>query len=305
MARFTKDEMLNELRTIFLFEADHILMGAGPDMARQFIGFNPGDAMEYCHLSPETVDLSRFHIAGSFERGYDSAFRPSVLSTLGEHEVQDLATFMLGTPRAGGISSGGETHRFMTPDGLCQRVADTVHARWKLEWDPTGVGCHTFTTRELALLADMTEGAVRNALADKSDNGLQAVPGRKNPILVEHAEAHRWLLGRRGFIPWPDRPSSDRFLTEHLQNIKSSEALGELLRQRLDAAFGVAAKNAEEKFAWPQSTLNKWIAGTQVFEEERARELAEALDFDVPLFVGKALEVTLRRDLPQNKGREK
>lgn len=303
MARFTKDEMRNELRTIFLFEADHILMGAGPNVARQFIGFDTGDAYEYCHLSPETVDLSRFQIAESFERGYDFAFCPSVLNTIGEHEVQNLITFMLGTPRAGGISSGGETHKFMTPDGLCQRVADTVHARWKLEWDPVGAGGHTFTTRELALLADMTEGAVRNALADKSENGLQAVPGTKNPVIIEHAEAHRWLLGRRGFIPWPDRPSSDRFLTEHLQNIQSSEALGQLIRQRINAAFGTT-QNAEDKLGWAQTILSQWIAGTQIFDEKRARALAEALDFEAPLFVGKTLEVTLRRDLCQSQGGE-
>ena len=147
MARFPKSEMLNELRTIFLFEADHILMGSGPEVAAQFIGFDP-EFNEYCHLSPERVDLSRFSIAGSFERGYDYAFRPSLLNTLGEGEVQDLVVFMLGTPRAGGISSGGETHAFMTPEGLCQRVADTVLARWKLEWDPVGAGSHSFTTRE-------------------------------------------------------------------------------------------------------------------------------------------------------------
>lgn len=41
MARFPKSEMLNELRTIFLFEADHILMGSGPEVAAQFIGFDP------------------------------------------------------------------------------------------------------------------------------------------------------------------------------------------------------------------------------------------------------------------------
>ncbi len=300
MARFPKSEMLNELRTIFLFEADHILMGSGPEVAAQFIGFDP-ESNEYCHLSPERVDLSRFSIAGSFERGYDYAFRPSLLNTLGEGEVQDLVVFMLGTPRAGGISSGGETHAFMTPEGLCQRVADTVLARWKLEWDPVGAGSHSFTTRELALLADMTEGAVRNALADKSENGLQAIPGSKNPVIVEHAEASRWLSGRRGFIPSPDLPSSDRFLTEYLQSIRSSEALGQFIAQRLRQTPSATA-DEQSVLDRSRADIDKWIAGSQTFNEQEARVLAEALGFEVPLFVGKALEVILRRDLSLNNG---
>lgn len=299
MVRFTKDQMFSELRTIFLFETDHILMGAGPKMAESFIGFGVGDEGEYCNRTPADVDLGRFQIAGAFDRGYDYAFRPGVTNALGEHEVQDLMVFMHGTPRAGGISSGGETHEFMTPDGLCQIVTDTVSARWKLEWDSNQ--SHTFTTRELALLADMTEGAVRNALADKSENGLRAVPGTKNPVIVEHAEALRWLTGRRGFIPTPDRPLEDRFLTEQLQNVQSAEALGQLIDRRLWATFG-SRDEALVALGWRSAEAESWLVGAQAFKADRARKLAEVLDLDVPLFVGKALEVTLRRDLSSTKG---
>jgi len=296
MPRVAKDDMLNELRTIFLFEADHILMGAGPEAAKRFIGFEP-EFDEYCHLPPEKVDFSHFRIARSFDRGYDYAFQPSLLNALTEDEVQDLNVFMLGTPRAGGISSGGETHAFMTPDGLCQRVADTVYSRWKLEWDRFS-GSHTFTTRELALLADMTEGAVRNALADKSENGLQAIPGSKNPVLVEHAEASRWLSGRRGFVSSPDRPNADRFLMEHLQGIRSCEALGQLIARLLRKTSGAITDKASALLP----DVDQWIAGSQTFNERNARALAEALGFEAPLFVGKAMEVILRRDLSHNGG---
>lgn len=301
MTRFTKQEMLDELRTIFLYEADHILMGAGDEAARLFIGFAPEDVVEtegsYCFLPSESVDLSRFngHIAGAFDRGYEYAFRPSTLNTIDESEIQDLHSFMLGTPRAGGVrSASGETHVFMTPSGLCQQVADTAHARWKLEWVPERE-LGPFTTRELALLADMTEGAVRNAMADKSESGLRAIPGSKNPVTVEHAEASRWLSGRRGFVPTPDRPSTDRFLSEDLQSIQSSEALGQMIGRFLRRTFG-HPKDAEKELGWPQATIDQWIDGSQTFDQDRARFLAQALDLEVPLFVGKALEVTLRRD---------
>ncbi len=292
MPRFSKDQMLLELRTILLFEADHILMGAGDEMAKSFIGRDPPASGEYCHCSPEEVDLSRFPIAGSFDRGYDYAFRPSVTNSLGEGEVQDLNVFMLGTPRAGGISSGGETHRFMTPDGFCQTVADAVFARWKLEWE----ACGDFTTRELALLADMTEGAVRNALADKSENGLRAIPGSRNPVTVDYAEAARWLKGRRGFIPSPERPKEDRFLVERLQSVQSAKALGQLLKECLRIRYSSEAE-ASRALAWSIAEIRAWLDGIQDFDEGHAKRLAEALDLDVPLFVGKALEVILRRNL--------
>lgn len=296
MARFTKDEMFTELRTIFLFEADHLLLGAGQEMAERFIGLPLGDDTEYLHRSPAEVDLKRFPITGSFDNGYEYAFRPSLLNNLEESEVQDLMVFMLGTPKAGGIISGAETHDFMTPNGLCQTVADAVMARWKLEWDSPG--SHQFTTRELALLADMTEGAIRNALADKSETGLRAIPGTKNPVEVEHAEALRWLKGRRGFIPSPKRPSEDRFLMEHLQAIRTAAELGHLVGRRLSSVFGPPDK-APAVLGWTLSEIEKWTKGQQSFDAGSARKLAEALDFNVPLFVGKTLEVTMRRDQPE------
>jgi hypothetical protein len=295
MSRFTKEQMLDELRTIFLFEADHTFMGAGEKAAENFIGFPLPDDGQYCFSAPGTVDLGRFPVSEKFRRAYDVAFRPSVLTTFDGSEFQDLQVFMLGTPRTGGISAGGETHRFMTPDGYCQTVADAAFARWKLEWDETGAGSHTFTTRELALLSNMTEGAVRNAIADKSENGLRAIPGSK-PVSVEHDEALRWLTGRRGFIPSPKRSSEDRFLTEHLRDIQTSEALGTVVERHLRSAFG-SPQAAPAALGWTADEVQQWCNGAFDFDEARACQLAKALDFDVPLFVGKALEVSLRRQV--------
>jgi len=288
MDRFAKDQMLNELRTIFLFEADHLLMGAGARSAQEFIGFPTPDDGQYCFAPPNLVDVARFPIARVFSEGYDFAFRPSVTNALDESEIQDLVVFMQGTPRAGGISAGGETHQFMTPDGYCQTVADAALARWKLEWQKAG----TFTTRELALLANMTEGAVRNALADKTENGLKPIPNSK-PVSVEHAEAWRWLSGRRGFIPSPKRPSEDRFLVERLRDISSAESLGRFIADR--RTF-VSLNDAPTALGWTSEEVQSWCDGSFRFDSERARQLAQAFDLDVPLFLGKALEVSLRRD---------
>lgn len=298
--RFTKDEMLTELRTIFLFEADHIYAGAGPEVAAAFIGFAlddepsrpnplniPDQPSSHCYLPPARVDLSRFPIAQQFEWGYDFAFQPSFLNGFEPADAQDLNVFMLGTPKAGGLGAdGGDTHSFMSADGLCQMTSDAVLARWKLEYDPGGG--HTFTTRELALLANMTEGAVRNALVDRGENGLKAIPGSK-PVSVDHTEALRWLSGRRGFIASPERPSADRFLAEHLAELRSAEAFGALLHRQ----FRILSPSLD---GLEMVVLNSWFAGSFTFDQKTAEQIARELDFDVPLFVGKALEVSLRRD---------
>jgi hypothetical protein len=290
MASFTKDQMFDELRTIFLYEADHVLISSGPAKAEMFIGFPVGEDGEYLNEATSKVDLSLFsRIAGSFERGFEFAFNRSRLNKFGEHEIQDLLVFMDGTPRVGGLSSGGETHRFMSPEGYCQMVADAAFARWKLEWKRDEAG--TFTTRELALLANMSEGAVRVAIADKSDNRLKTIPGSK-PVSVEFDEAKRWLSGRRGFVAWPDRPADDRFLTRAIRDAETTQVLGQLIRQ---VAHG-QAPGALEKAGFTDKESQAWFDGSFAFDAARTRLLAQTLDIDVPLFVGKAMEVTLRSE---------
>ena len=282
MPIFTKEEMLKELATIFLFEADHIAIGASIEKAVQFIGFECG-LEDYCNEQSDKVDLKNYNICGSFERGYEYAFQPSVINNFGEHEVQDLNVFMEGTPKAGGQ---GETHQFMTSDGLCQSLADAVHARWKLEWQP---GSGDFTPRELALLANMTEGAVRNAISDKSENGIHPIPGTKNPVKISQDEAHRWLLSRRGFIPGPSNVKDDKLLLENFKKTESSSAFGKLVGK-------VAQALRVNDTDFSNIDFESWLNGTFVFEKQDAVELAQKLEIDVPIFVGKALELSMRRD---------
>lgn len=284
MPNFTKKEMLTELATIFLFEADHIQLGANSAMAHDFIGFKKQQDVYYLE-TPEKVNLKRFEISGSFERGFEYAFEPSFLNSLGEHEVLELTAFMEGTPRAG---SDGETHKFMTPDGLCQNVVDAVHARWKLEWDYGRAGGHEFTPRELALLANMTEGAVRNAVADKSDFGIRPIPGSKNPLKFSHDEAQRWLTARRGFIAGPRSIKDDKLLLESLKKTETASAFGKLVER--------IAKASTTRLEFEGLDFKSWCDGTFEFDRQQAIDLAKALQIDVPLFVGKALEVSLRRN---------
>lgn len=293
--RFTKEQMLDELRTIFLFEADHILLGHGLEMAQAFIGFEPGERGEYFDMDPSRVDLGRFDITPAFEAAYEFAFRPSLINQLLGDTVQDLIVFMVGTPQTGGIASGTMGHRFMTPEGYCQTTVDAAFARWKLEGRDEGGGGR-FTVRELALLANMSEGAVRNALSDKSEGGLRAIPGEK-PVLVDYDEAARWLRQRRGFIPSPTRARDDRFLADRIRNTVDAAELGRLIRSLAEEVEGRTAGLAMALGWFEEERLASWFDGTFAFDEADAVALARALDIDPALFAGKAYEVSLRRSL--------
>ena len=61
----------------------------------------------------------------------------------------------------------------------------------------------------------------------------------------------------------------------------------------------MAAPSAEaaQLMRWKPNELDAWISGEQAFDEKKAIDLANLLDLDCPTFVGKAHEVTLRREL--------
>lgn len=249
---FRKSDMLDELRTILLFEGDHLILGRGPEFAETFLGFPPEDGSNYCDDDPARVDLGLFPIATSFDRGYDYAFAPSNPIQIDESEVQDLIVFMDGVPRIGGTSMGGTLHDFMTPKGLCRRVADTVFARWKLEIEKAD----EFSIREMALLANMTEGAVRNAI---SVGDLKTVK-RGTATLVEHEHALGWLRGRKGFVPMPQREDKGG-PADALRSARTSADFAAALETAL---FATSLPDLDRLVGWSEKDRRRWIAGDAV-----------------------------------------
>ncbi len=287
MKHIDKTRIRDELRKILLIQADHLAITASAEVARAFIGFSLGEE-DFCYweMDDAPLELDRFHATYLLETCYDYAFTPSVLTGHDDSLVQDLQIFALGMPPC---DAGGEIHDFLTDKGLCKTVAAASLARFKLD-DGDALSSH-----EIALLANVTDGAVRNALANKSESGLRAISGSKNPIMIENAEALRWLLGRRGFMPTPESISDDRFLEERIQHVRTAEELGQILARLSWPRFGSPEK-APEKLEWPSNRFEAWLNGSQEFDETEAQQLADGFGIDVPLFVGKARETTLRRD---------
>ncbi len=294
MPRISKDQIRSELRKILLVQADHIANTASLQVAEHFAGFSlPEYESYYAETDPNQLDLGRFHATVLLEQCYDYAVNPSVLTAHDASLVQDLQVFVHGMPQA---DIGGEILPFLTEKGICRTVAELSLARFNLNEG------FDLSAREIALLADITEGAVRNALADKSDGRLKAIPGTKNPVMIENDEALRWLLGRRAFVPTPQSIDDDRFVAERILKSRSTQELGEIVLRLSWSRFG-SPNEAPTTLGWEKEVFEDWCAGTQAFDKKKAIELANALGIEVPLFVGKIHETTLRRDWAENEER--
>lgn len=279
---FTLDEMRSELCAILLFRADDLAMTKDSDAAASFIGF-PSD--HYFKESPSQVNLTQFRISSAMHVLFDYAFQVGRAEEFGENLLQDAVVFMENIPRAGGQDEkSGETHRFMDPDGLCRTVVETAGARRKL--DDACYGSE-LSVRELALLARMTEGAVRNALAGA---GIKS-KGAKTYVSTEFAK--EWLAGRRGFVPTTCWIYTAQRAMQEIRYATSIDEFAYVLSRRAqelqlsNGALAAAAGLMEDQVV-------VWLGGVPPLDPQAAVAIAAPLGLDPALTAGRAIELILR-----------
>ena len=175
----------------------------------------------------------------------------------------------------------------MRPWGLCRTVADAAIARWKLEVDRRG----DFPIRELALLADVTDEAALKSLARWSAQERCGLPFQSYSTLPV-GEALRWLSAQRGFrsswTPSDDEPQ----VRGKLAGVRSAEDLRDFVRAHRSSSAPVVAQPTGSDLS---AELAAWERGGFDYDPTRAAAFAQSLGLDVPLFVGKVLEVSLRQ----------
>lgn len=279
-APFTRDDMLNELGTIMLFMADQIAMTKSIEAAIAYIGF---ESDQYHKEPPNKVNLKDFNVTSTLNTLYSYAFQTEGAHYVGENIIQDGHVFQLGMPRCGGqLEEGGETHPFMGPEGMCRRTVETAQARWTLDNHETDL-----TVRQLALLANMTEGAVRNALGAA---GIKA-KGPRTSVPLEFAET--WLPGRRGFIPttcWAygaEDAERDIFQARDVRSF--SDALS-----RLAGELDLSSEAIASRAGLPADHVVAWLSGKISPDIGTAITLARTLGLDPALVAGRAVELALR-----------
>lgn len=275
---FLKEDMMAELRRAFLVQANQIAHAGSLEFARVFIGFKTVNPLyPYCEDDPGRVDLTRFNATAYLDLAYDYAFQTGQHWRFGDVAAQDVREFVRG---ANLQASDGEQSPLADSDGLCRRAADAAFGRWNLE------SGRDLTVRELSLLAQMTEAAVRNSLSKERiaiDQGK--IDG--NTALV-------WLKQRRDFIPTRiDEGHKERWAA-HARFVLDHRDFGE--------AFGLILKGYEksaEEIAGKAGVSDGFIeglkAGRPTADLEALRRVGEALELDAPHFVGLAVQESLRR----------
>ena len=280
-------DVLDELARVLLFQADQLAATASQSIAESFIGFAHGeDGRPFSDHPRSRVDPRRFPIFRVFSDAVAFVTRPHPDHVMGE-EVHRLRTFMFHSPRSGPHSAvSRKQQRFMRPWGLCRTIADAAVARWKLEVDR----CGNFSVRELALLADVSDdAAVRSIDRGRKEHDADAYVSTSTLLAID--EAVSWLSKQPDFVSSWKVSKDDPHVRSRLASVASTEDLHnfvQLHRSLYAPILPTAARTMSPELA-------AWENGGFVFEPRRAAAFAQSLGLDVPLFVGKVVEVSMRQ----------
>ncbi|CAH0266486.1 hypothetical protein [Roseomonas sp. CECT 9278] len=281
---FTKNQMFNELKLVVRAMANHIAAYGSAEAAEVLAGFRSDNAAyPYAEDDPNCFDLARFRVTAYMDIAYDYAFQTGNPERFGDDRAQDINEFRQSAVQQ---SSTGDRSPMGIPDSKCRIVTDLAFARWQLEQE------FDLTVRELALLAGMTEPAVRNSLSNENIK-METARRPGEPGKLDGAVAYAWLRKRRGFIDSRD-PS-----TRRLNRVGEFRAM--LREQGLSRAFTAALNDSDcsadllaERASVAPAFLEALAAGKPPLDLKAAQRVGSAMGFDVPSFVGAVVEAALR-----------
>jgi hypothetical protein len=276
---FTKAAMMAELQRGLLVQANQIAHAGSRSLAAAFIGFETENvAYPHCDDDPAKVDLSRFHATEYLDLAYEYAFQVGHYWEFGDDTAQNVDEFIRGAnPQA----SDGTPSPLADPDSLCCRAADTALGRWKLNQDLN------LTVRDLALLGQMKEPAVRNSL---SKERIAIEKGE-----IDNAIAITWLQQRRDFIPTrTEEGHKTRWRTGSramLDRRDFADVVHDLLR-----GYPIGTDELARKAGVTVDFVNALLAGRPIPDLDALVRVGTALDLDPPHFAGAAVQAALRAE---------
>jgi len=289
-APVTRRAVLEDLRQMVLAEADHLgLVGPRGIDLDDFLGFKVGDwAVGLIpSLDPEKVDLERYALTGLVNRAYDFAWQVGPRTNrleFEEHEYFALATYINAAPTF--MSNSGSTPMNAGLATALRQTLDAARARVHLDWN------FALSIADLALLARMTEPAVRASL---SKEGIRTSGGKNDAgfSTVEHAEALRWLEGRRGFVPTEAYVKDDAsYLDREVADIFRDQGWeGVIVDATSVSGLAALAQLIKVDPDWLQAVVMGRPAALDIAALER---IGRVVARDVPRFVGMAVERMMR-----------
>lgn len=292
MAKFSKQDLQTELASALIVIGRQIeLWSDDLKLATDFLSC--GHETLALDLRPDDIDVRRFPMAQRILKAYDYAFAPTADDAPDLDGLHELADMLAGLPRedfSGNISAFPSIGN----ESKIRDVCEAVWARAAIDGIDDGLTTE-LSIRQLALLADMTEGAVRNAMTLSGETGLAAIPKSK-PVRFDVDEARRWLSGRRGFVRTPSGPTNDPILNERLRMFERMEQLTDFIDRHAQRVFGSFRELVRAVGLEDEARAATWLDGTYQFDRETACALGSALGADASTFAGKTLELSLRRD---------
>jgi hypothetical protein len=284
MVPFTKDEMEAELREIYAAQASHIAHVGNNEAANIFLGFewefSPWE--DTLDEVASKIDLTRFKATEYMSVAYDYAFQVGHFRAYDECVHMDVIGFDCGVPAYASCGIGpAYRHR---PDSKCRHVVDMAMARWYLDGNED---VSALSIRQLAVLAGMKEGAVRNSLSSEK------IKTEGSPASVSMEIAREWLKKRKGFIPSIFEDCSKEQWQADARILLAGDFVTamENILARLQLKPEEAANKADVPLEYFVSLLGGKHGSDNISNLQR---VAVALDLDAPQFVGRAIEVALR-----------
>lgn len=285
---FSKEEMFAELRYLLLIEAGRIDLMRGAPATEAFIGF-PYEVDEYEAKYPDSdlkrINLGDFELTRNFDLAYDYAFQRGKWSHFDEVIEQRLRSVTHGFPEFG---PEGEQNPYHSENSKCRHVAEMATARYHLAHYEASA-----TIRDLALLANMSEAAVRNSLSAEN------VKPEGKPARVDKETALKWLGGRRGYIQNRDEAARGETAEQRTSRIFGGVTFQNAMRhavfeKKLDETGKSAAEAIAKNSGVELSFVQKLMDGKPVIDIDHFCLVAQTLNLDAPKFAAYAVEQALR-----------
>lgn len=287
-APFKREEVMSDLQHALKATANHIAVaGADGNVAALFLGFSIKDDASFGaeEIDEKTIRLERFAITKIIDNAYDFAFqvgpRPKQ-HTMDEADYLRMLTFRRGSPR---FVWGGVDTPMSDDDAPISRTIDTADARMRIHWK------FGLTVRQLALLANMSEPAVRTSL---SKEGIKTAGGRNDRGLAEIPieEAQPWLEGRRGFVATLEPEPTDPFYADDVVRLFKANGFDAGLSNV--SAGASLSKCANEARVDPNWLLELASGRPAKLDMEALDRVAQQICADAPAFIGNAVAAVLR-----------
>ena len=289
---YTREQVEAELKQIWFEQACRLYFMSGPpfqvngewrNVAQEFLGCDVDPSPE---PDSSEIDLSRFELAQQVLNYYDiltGAAPYEATTVFPAHTGPDLQFMFESLPE---MTWDGNVFRPGTSDGICKMIVNAYESRSRLrDYVLTGANA-LLTVKQLALVANMTERAVRNAISSKDSDRLETYlhHGR---VTVQSNVAITWLANRRNFQPfvlnpadsalWPIIKSPEHPLND--MQFNRSELLCDLMHRLALARFGTMERTAAAAHVDLQP-VQRLFDGTLPTDEAFLRAIGPVLNFD-------------------------